>query len=349
MRHNHRVQAFTLVELLVVIAIIGILVGLLLPAVQAAREAARRTQCKNNIKNVTLALLNYHDTRNSFPPGVVQANPTPPSTTDTEKGNWSWGALILPNVEESALYDLIKVSRTDLATSMDTPANLAAMQSPIAIFRCPSDTAPAMNDERPIKSATDVASPLAITNYVGVNSSSELRREPGPPGNFANGIFVINKGRKIREITDGTSHTAIVGERAWESKVSPSVVTPGTGDGIVRSRAGVVVGVRGVRHKSEQGLADGMGCGKFQLNFSSSTGSIPDSKARQGFSSVHTGGAAHLELPTEAFSSYPTQLKVILMRTNGQAPMSSTARGRHSLESTTATVLTHRFSRMADV
>ena len=68
------------------IAIIGILVGLLLPAIQAAREASRRTQCKSNAKNIALALLNYHDTRKSFPPGVVQVNPAPPATTDTPLG-----------------------------------------------------------------------------------------------------------------------------------------------------------------------------------------------------------------------------------------------------------------------
>jgi prepilin-type N-terminal cleavage/methylation domain-containing protein/prepilin-type processing-associated H-X9-DG protein len=291
MKAIRRIAGFTLVELLVVIAIIGILVALLLPAVQAAREAARRTQCKSNIKNIALALLNYHDTRKSFPPGVVQANPAPPSVADTELGNWSWSALILPNLEESAVYNQINVSKTDLAKSMDTPANLSAMQVPVSVFRCPSDPSPALNDSRPITSATGVASPLATSNYVGVNSSSELRRDPGPPGTFANGIFVINKGTRLKEVTDGTSHTAMVGERAWESKVPITVAADPDDGGIVRSRAGVVFGVRGVRHKSAQGLADGMGCGKYQMNFSSATGSIPDSKARQAFSSPHTGGA----------------------------------------------------------
>src|SRR5436305_15150221 len=103
MRYNSRKNAFTLVELLVVIAIIGILVALLLPAIQAASEAARRTQCKSNIKNIALALQNYHDARKSFPPGVVQAHPTPPAVKpDTDQGNWSWGALILPYVEETS-------------------------------------------------------------------------------------------------------------------------------------------------------------------------------------------------------------------------------------------------------
>jgi prepilin-type N-terminal cleavage/methylation domain-containing protein/prepilin-type processing-associated H-X9-DG protein len=289
MRVTHRRAGFTLVELLVVIAVIGILVGLLLPAIQAAREAARRTECKNNAKNITLALLNYHDTYKSFPPGVVQANPPPPpplpAAADSRLGNWSWSALILPFVEEDPLYDLIDVANTDLATSMDEPANLAAMQRAVLIFRCPTDTAPTFNEERLINSAADVPSPLSTSNYVGVNSSGELRRDPGlPEDSEANGMFVRIKGRKLKEVTDGTSHTAMIGERTWESKL-PS-------GGEVLSRGGVVFGIRGVRHASEQGLADGMGCGKYQLNYSSTSGGImSQSRARRGFSSAHPGGA----------------------------------------------------------
>jgi prepilin-type N-terminal cleavage/methylation domain-containing protein/prepilin-type processing-associated H-X9-DG protein len=283
MRASHRSNGFTLVELLVVIAIIGILVALLLPAIQAAREASRRTHCKNNAKNIAIALQNFHDTNKSFPPGVVQVNPAPPATTDTNLGNFSWSALILPFVEEADVYDLVDVAKTDLATSMDRPGNLTAMQSNMAVYRCPSDAGPTFNEERLITSAAGIASPLSTSNFVGVNSSAELRRDPGEPGNQANGIFVRSKGRKIREITDGTSHTAIIGERAWESKL------PNGSE--VRSRAAVVFGIRGVRQASEQGFADGMGCGKYQLNFSSSSGAIPDSRSRRGFSSPHPGGA----------------------------------------------------------
>jgi prepilin-type processing-associated H-X9-DG protein len=174
---------------------------------------------------------------------------------------------------------------------MDTLANLNAMQAPIAVYRCPSDTAPAVNDERPITSAANKASPLATSNYVGVNSSSLPRQDRGAPGKHANGIFILAKGTRIKEITDGTSHTAILGERAWESKVPASAAAAGTTDGIVRSGAGVIFGVRGVRENSGQGLVDAMGCGKYRLNFSSSTGSIPEFKVRQVFSSPHPGGA----------------------------------------------------------
>jgi prepilin-type N-terminal cleavage/methylation domain-containing protein/prepilin-type processing-associated H-X9-DG protein len=284
MRASHRSYGFTLVELLVVIAIIGILVALLLPAIQAAREASRRTQCKSNAKNIAVALQNYHDTYKAFPPGVIQLNPPPPDTTDVPLGNWSWCGLILPFVEEADVHALLDVGKSNMAAVMDTPGNVVAMQAGIAVFRCPTDSGPTVNEERLITSAAGVASPLAMSNYPGVNSSGELRRDPGEPiDREANGIFVLSKGRKIREITDGTSHTAIIGERAWESKL------PNGSE--VRSRAAVVFGIRGIRFNSEQGFADGMGCGKYQLNFSSSTGSIPDSRSRRGFSSQHPGGA----------------------------------------------------------
>src|ERR1700756_827274 len=91
-------SAFTLIELLVVIAIIGVLAGLLLPAVQSAREAARRAQCVNNLKQMGLALQNYHDARQVFPMGYVAYKKFVDGVTDTAPG-WGWGAMILPQLE----------------------------------------------------------------------------------------------------------------------------------------------------------------------------------------------------------------------------------------------------------
>src|SRR5690348_15993690 len=93
-------RGFTLVELLVVIAIIGILVALLLPAIQAAREAARRAQCQSNMKNISLAVLNYESSKKKFPPGFVS---TPPATE-----TWGWAAFILPYLEEQGVYDQLR-------------------------------------------------------------------------------------------------------------------------------------------------------------------------------------------------------------------------------------------------
>ncbi|TWU20347.1 DUF1559 domain-containing protein [Bythopirellula polymerisocia] len=279
----HRL-GFTLVELLVVIAIIGVLVALLLPAVQAAREAARRTQCKNSLRQIAIALQNHHDTTKRFPAGCKHENPTPPSVSNVYEGNWNWSAMLLPYVEQTALYDQIGITDTDLATALDDPNKLTVMQTSLSVFLCPTTASPTVNEERDIRSTSGQYYGLATSDYVGVNSSNELRRYRGAPGRDANGIFMLEKGTRIREITDGTSNTLILGERSWETAL------PGS-EGFVLGRAGVVFGIRGVRDNSEIGLADSMGCGKYAMNYSSSNPTKSNSFARRGFSSRHPGGA----------------------------------------------------------
>lgn len=284
-------RGFTLVELLVVIAIIGILVGLLLPAVQAAREAARRMQCSNNLKQLGLAMHNYAGAHRSFPPGctyVYPLAPAPDLNIPIQQGNWSWGACVLPFIEQTSLYNTIGVSSLTMAASMDVPANLAAMKVSLPSFRCPSDIGPVLNTGRLFSSASGqvVDQQLATSNYIGVNSSGELRRAKGVASGAANGIFAMDFPTKFSHITDGTSNTLMLGERAWQ--------TPHDQQGFHITNAAVVLGTRGVRQNSEQGLADTMGTGRYKLNFRTfwpaPNGSTAQG-ARRAFSSLHTGGA----------------------------------------------------------
>jgi prepilin-type N-terminal cleavage/methylation domain-containing protein len=214
-----RRRAFTLVELLVVIAIIGILVALLLPAVQAAREAARRAQCKNNLKQIGLALHNYESARGVFPPGYTSA-----ATTKNGPGTgpgWGWGAYILPYLEESALFQQIDL-KSNIEVDMSPNKDLRVMN--LQVFRCPSDSV-----EVPIFDVTG-ASPstqVAFGNYVGVAGTYEVSVYPDD----GNGVLFRNRSIAIKQITDGLSHTMMVSERA--SRQSPETTWVGAVVGAV--------------------------------------------------------------------------------------------------------------------
>ncbi len=260
-----RRRAFTLIELLVVIAIIAVLIALLLPAVQAAREAARRAQCANNLKQIGLALHNYHGAIGSFPPGLVSR--PDPITGDNSGPGWAWASMILPAMEQGPIYNAINFS-----LPVEEPANSTARLSRIGSFACPSDASfvPQFTVVDDSTTSSALGTPIcdvASSNYVGCvgkgDPSSLYPYSPtdNPPGrDNGDGLFFRNRSVGIAEVTDGTSLTIAVGEKSqnlaratWTGAVSHAAVpitelqaenglSPESGDALVIAHTGELDG-----------------------------------------------------------------------------------------------------------
>lgn len=219
-------RGFTLIELLVVIAIIGILVGLLLPAVQKVREAAAHMGCTNNLKQIGLALHNYHDSQGSFPPGYVDGNTDPTSTPDNDVGpGWGWASFLLPYIEQGSVFNQINFSQ-----GVGLGSNAAVSQLPLKIFQCPSDPYQQNFTVWP----TNVV--VAHSNYVGCNGWEECFNNAGGAGQGGgsdglsgglgqggDGLFYRNSRNRMASVMDGLSNTIFVGERSGNH--SPSTWT----------------------------------------------------------------------------------------------------------------------------
>lgn len=245
-----RRQGFTLIELLVVIAIIAILIALLLPAVQQAREAARRTQCKNNLKQLGLALHNYHDQFGVFPPGFIHYGEitnaggttiqTAKQTVPNGGGHWAWSAFILPQLEQINLYNLIQPGELSLdyvlssTNPMMAAGTTSGLRSEVQIqqpaFKCPSAGLPRDTNQiaepKRLFTAGGATIGVPLSSYVAANNSWGVRNLPATPpmaGNpwdgstGATGSFFRNSRTGLRDMNrDGSSNTILIGERAYK-------------------------------------------------------------------------------------------------------------------------------------
>ena len=205
-RRQHR--GFTIIELLVVIAIIAILVALLLPAVQQAREAARRSACKNNLKQISLALHNYESTHRVFPPGYIHK--FGPSGTPEELANHAglaWGAMLLPQLEQPNLY-----STFDSNVPVWDTVNLGARETSLNVFLCPSD--PYSYGNFVVRDDTvDPVERYAAASYAANWGPSDTNVNLDDTPLQSQGVFYRNSSTRVRDILDGLSNTLAIGER----------------------------------------------------------------------------------------------------------------------------------------
>jgi prepilin-type N-terminal cleavage/methylation domain-containing protein/prepilin-type processing-associated H-X9-DG protein len=225
-----RRRGFTLIELLVVIAIIAVLIALLLPAVQAAREAARRAQCVNNLKQMGLALHNYHDVNNAFP------NLRPGDDVNANDSNaMSTWVVTLPQMEQTALYNAWNFSLAFNDPSVDPKyaascipqANSTVARTVLTVFNCPSDNRqPFVSTSNSGRNDIPQLPQLAVSSYAvnaGTGGPPNCCDDPILPyvitdlkhGN--NGFADYGLPRGVRDITDGTSNTVAVGETAYSN------------------------------------------------------------------------------------------------------------------------------------
>lgn len=278
-RNRGRQAGFTLIELLVVIAIIAVLIALLLPAVQQAREAARRSQCKNNLKQMGLALHNYHEAHSVFPPAYVGAVGTSgtafgvsyPDDNGNGPSGFAWGTLLLPQLDQAPLYNQLNFS-----TACWSPGHAQAARTKVSVFLCPSasggsdgfvvnrwtsGSSASPHNPQPFVPQLFFAHAHYVTN-AGIHQP--WGRDPAYSSDFAlpepilatgrsvtqDGPFYRNSRIRVADVSDGLSstvflgeHSSILSDKTWYGTVPYAATCPkGTWPSDCNS-AGCLVGV----------------------------------------------------------------------------------------------------------
>ena len=270
-------RGFTLIELLVVIAIIAILIALLLPAVQQAREAARRTQCKNNLKQIGLAFHNYHDAHLVFPWAFIDRSDNPWACTSHSVGTprtnngqfgWGWGVFLMPYIDQSPLYNLLKPDGCQLpAANVDHGGGVQGLKTVIPTYLCATSTndGTAFND--PWDANDTDENRYGVSNYLMSGSVGWERTKV-----------------RIRDILDGTSNVFLAGERYYANGENPT--SP------IRQIGGIWAG------RAHRSGASAAGLARNPINTPyvgdhECCGNDP-SWTHTGFASLHEGGAHFL-------------------------------------------------------
>ncbi|MBS0206799.1 MAG: DUF1559 domain-containing protein [Planctomycetes bacterium] len=301
----YRRRGFTLIELLVVIAIIAVLIALLLPAVQQAREAARRTQCKNNLKQLGLAMHSYHDTFNTMPPGWIGRS----------SGNYSgfgWCSMLLPYFDQAPLYNILAQSTSvpNMMTGLAANSSVATLRttdSVLSALRCPSDS----GSNTAITQATGTTVQFGRSNYPavcgfdptlqgssltwGLPATTGIATASQRMGSFWvnqttvmwGGVFGENTRKGIRDMSDGSSNVLLVGERYTPAESSSGMAATIAGDCIW---AGTPLTASPTSGSWLQALVVGECSTRINFGTSTSGGGAPRADTA-GFGSLHTGGS----------------------------------------------------------
>lgn len=284
-----------------VIAIIAVLVALLLPAVQQAREAARRSSCKNNLKQLGLAMHNYHDTHTVLPMGFTNdygearsirgtAYFHQTNANDQHKAQWNWSAYILPFVDQAPAYQALGVSNYYAAQALDIASVQQIVATPVTSFRCPSDNGKAVNlngEYRP-EALNGTRYDIAMSNYAAVSddNSGSGGLNLDLDARNCTGVFYNDSDTRFRDVTDGLSNCLIIGEKAWE--------TSNTRCNENQTAGGATMYMSGASNQlSQQNRAAGSALGLagkgINVDSTQACGNLWDIKSL--FSSRHTGGA----------------------------------------------------------